>query len=95
MTTTTSPTAVETPPCKCRGRIDFCCPTTRPFEALREELAAAGYTPHHDELDAEMISKRLWFRCVCHRRLTYVGLARPGSYRAFAVCTGCRHWWEC
>jgi hypothetical protein len=62
---------------------------------MRDRLQAAGYTPHHDKVDAEMIAKRLWFRCVCRGRMTYVGLRRPGSYRAFALCSRCAHCCEC
>ncbi len=89
------PTVPPKAPCRCGGRIDFCCPQTQPFDAVRDELRAAGYTPHHDNLDAQMIASRLWFRCLCRRRLSYVGFGRPGSYRAFAVCSRCGHWWEC
>jgi hypothetical protein len=46
---------------------------------MRDRLQADGYTPHHDKVDAEMIANRLWFRCVCRGRMTYIGLRRPGS----------------
>jgi hypothetical protein len=56
-TTPALPTFLPATSCRCGGRIDFCCPQTRPFEAMRDRLQAAGYTPHHDKVDAEMIAK--------------------------------------
>jgi hypothetical protein len=44
---------------------------------MRDRLQADGYTPHHDKVDADMIANRLWFRCVCRGRMTYIGLRRP------------------
>lgn len=82
------------PACRCVRLGSFNCPRTSPFDALGADLVAQGYGSHHDPVDAEVIARRQWFTCLCGRQLVYVGLARPGSYRAFAVCRRCGHWCE-
>lgn len=86
--------AAARPRCRCVKLGSFTCPRTHPFEALRSQLEAEGYRPYRDPIDAEIIARREWFTCVCRRQLGYVGLARPGCYRAFAVCAHCGHWCE-
>lgn len=70
---------------------DFTCPADQRFDELADELAAAGYAPHHNAVDAQMAAT---LACVCGGPLAYVGLSAPGSYRAFGVCRSCDHFIE-
>ena len=75
---------------------DMSCPKEQPLDALVQELLAAGYVFHHDDVDARLASSEL-VRCTnCGGAgcFDYRGVARGPSRRAFWSCKRCGHWIE-
>ena len=72
------------------------CPAVEPLEDLLDELHAAGWSSHFNDIDAAAAKSPL-ARCTnCDRRgsFEYVGMKSECSYRAFWICARCGHWTE-
>lgn len=85
---------------RCTGcgtkKSNMTCPRTNPLEKLLDELAAAGYEAHFDEIDAQMARSPLSLctNCGGAGEFAYTGVKRRDSYRAFWSCELCAHWIE-
>ena len=75
---------------------DMTCPHEQAFDAFLEELLAAGYQPHYDEIDARFARSGLvrCSNCGGAGCFDYRGLRRERSLRAFWKCLRCGHWIE-